>query len=300
MKIVIECNSVQELMELASAISSKTSGEKYEYPFYAPPVEHVSTDTSSVTSSEEVQVPGNEALKEDSPPVVTPVEVPKRKYEKSTTNQRVHVGHIDDEIVVEVQRRLNETNDSLAKICKDMNIKYRTVYDRVIIPKNRIKTVDHVRAPKVEESVMTEKQERILNLYDNEKLSAKEISIRTGISYATVSSTIIRKHGHIEKRKLSQELLDKKAEDKEENREEDIKHFNEILDDPNNELKRTSEMFPPITDELTETQQQQVVNFFNHKKTDGGKYSIQQISDRVGIPIELVKRVIHNDKRIKS
>ena len=283
MKIIIECDNIQELQELAKVISSNTLGEVV----YSPQVQVVPEFISSNTLDKVVE-----------PAVVEEIK-PKRKYQHDSRNTVIRAGYIGDEVIAEVQRRIDTGDDSLMKICKDMNLKYRTVYAKVVIPKNRVR---HHKVEVVKETVVmpTDKQDLIYDLYDNEKLSAKEISVRTGISYNTVTSTIIRRDGKVEKRKLSEEMQEEKEQEKVLSKAEEIQEINRLLDDPNNDLKRSVDMYPPITNELTDVQQQQIVNFYKHKKTDGGRYSIAQISERVGVSIDMVKRVIYNDKRIKS
>lgn len=73
-------------------------------------------------------------------------------------------------------------------------------------------------------------------------------------------------------------------------KDEAVQLANEILNDPSNDLKRINELFPPITNEVTQLVQHQVLNDFNkHKK------SIKQLADENGLDIPTIKRIIYNN-----
>lgn len=84
--------------------------------------------------------------------------------------------------------------------------------------------------------------------------------------------------------------INKQQEGRNNSKSEASKLANEILDDPFNDLKRINELFPPITDEVTQLVQHQVLNDFNkHKK------SIKQLADENGLDIPTIKRIIYNN-----
>jgi len=331
MKITIELHSVQELKELADAISSVG-----KYGFYSPPVNYTSERTldnqskvteyeptmenTTLTSDTKFEVNDNNTSRtldnttkvietqetiesprtldnqsevtEDKPVMI---EVNAENYKTilkaetilkadGTKNYKKVVS--DEEI--ETIKKMQKGGMPLSKICRDLDLNYRTVYDRLNRPyRNR---VDLKKNDSSEKVVERSAKERVLELWDGGVLSAVDIAEKLGMKYSHVAGIISRTYGKVEKRNI-ESTKTKRIEKRKEGNENILK----ILKDPNSPIKYSWEMHPPVKDEeLSPEKQLEVVKMWNLNK-----HSLLEVVQATGVDIELCKRIIKNDKRIK-
>jgi len=314
MKITIELHSVQELKELADAISSVG-----KYGFYSPPVNYTSERTldnqskvteyeptmenTTLTSDTKFEVNDNNTSRtlDNTTKVIETqetIESPRTLDNQSevtdnkptilkadgTKNYKKVVS--DEEI--ETIKKMQKGGMPLSKICRDLDLNYRTVYDRLNRPyRNR---VDLKKNDSSEKVVERSAKERVLELWDGGVLSAVDIAEKLGMKYSHVAGIISRTYGKVEKRNI-ESTKTKRIEKRKEGNENILK----ILKDPNSPIKYSWEMHPPVKDEeLSPEKQLEVVKMWNLNK-----HSLLEVVQATGVDIELCKRIIKNDARIK-
>ena len=314
MKITIELHSVQELKELADAISSVG-----KYGFYSPPVNYTSEHTldnqskvteyeptmenTTLTSDTKFEVNDNNTSRtldnttkviETQETIESPrtldnqSEVTDNKPTIVKANGEVNLRKLISDEELEKVKAMQKEGMPLTKICEKLNLNYRTVYDRLNRPyRNR---VDLKKNDSSEKVVERSAKERVLELWDGGVLSAVDIAEKLGMKYSHVAGIISRTYGKVEKRNI-ESTKTKRIE----KRKEDNENILKILKDPNSPIKYSWEMHPPVKDEeLSPEKQLEVIKMWNLNK-----HSLLEVVQATGVDIELCKRIIKNDKRIK-